>query len=109
MAHVEAKKKKRKMGRRPKDLFGRRPEQRRGFISVAPDVARPRALDVNQADNVTPPSMTCAGEAFEGLREGERGEEGARTKRGNGDDVVVARRVACRPSEPVMAHNLRLD
>ena len=40
------------------------------------------------------------------MREGERGEEGARTKRGNGDDVVVARRVACRPSEPVMAHNL---
>ena len=40
------------------------------------------------------------------MREGERGEEGARTGRGNGDDVVVARRVACRPSEPVMAHNL---
>ena len=40
------------------------------------------------------------------MREGEMGEEGARTGRGNGDDVVVARWVACRPSEPVMAHNL---
>ena len=36
------------------------------------------------------------------MREGERGEEGARTGRGNGDDVVVARQVACRPSEPAM-------
>ena len=40
------------------------------------------------------------------MREGERGDEGARIGRGNGDDVVVARRVVCRPSEPVMAHNL---
>ena len=53
-----------------------------------------------------PPPITCAGEAFEGLREGERGEEGARTGWGKSDDVGVARWVACRPSEPVMAHSL---
>ena len=40
------------------------------------------------------------------MREGERGKEGARTGRGNGDDVVVARWVACRPSKPAMAHDL---
>ena len=50
--------------------------------------------------------MMCVGEAFEGLREGERGKEGAQTGRGDDDDVVVAGRVAGRPSEPAMAHNL---
>ena len=40
------------------------------------------------------------------MSEGERGEEGARTGRDNGDDVVAARGVACRPFDPVMAHNL---
>ena len=40
------------------------------------------------------------------MREGERDEEGARTGRGNGDDIGVVRWVACRPSDPVMAHNL---
>ena len=48
----------------------------------------------------------CVGEAFEGFRERERDEEGARMGQGNGDDVGVARWAACRPSEPVMAHNL---
>ena len=50
--------------------------------------------------------MTCVGEAFEGLREGESGEEGARTGRGNGDGVVVARWSRAAHPEPVMAHNL---
>ena len=49
--------------------------------------------------------MTCIGEAFKGFREG-GGKESARTEQGNGDNVVVARWVLCRPSEPVMAHNL---
>ena len=40
------------------------------------------------------------------MRIGERVEEGARTGRGNGDGVEVACWIACRPSEPVMAHNL---
>ena len=40
------------------------------------------------------------------MREGGRGKKGARMEQDNVDDVVVARRVACRPSEPVMAHNL---
>ena len=40
------------------------------------------------------------------MREGERGKEGAQTGRGDDDDVVVAGRVAGRPSEPAMAHNL---
>ena len=47
-----------KKGRRPKDLFGRRPEKLRGFIPVAPVGARPRDLDANQADNMTPP-LSC--------------------------------------------------
>ena len=55
VARVETKKKKKKKGRRPKDLFGRRPEERHGLIPVAPVRAQPRDLDVNQADNVTPP------------------------------------------------------
>ena len=55
VARVETKKKKKKKGRRPKDLFGRRPEERRGFIPVAPAGARPRDLGVSQADNVTSP------------------------------------------------------
>ena len=50
--------------------------------------------------------MTCVEEAFEGLREGESGEEGARTGRGNGDGVVVARWSRAAHPEPVMAHNL---
>ena len=33
-------------------------------------------------------------------------EEGARTGRGNGDGVEVARRSRGRPSEPIKAHNL---
>ena len=106
VARVETKKKKKKKGRRPKDLFGRRPEERRGFIPVAPARARPRDLDVSQVDNVTSPPVTCVGEAFEGLREGESGEEGARTGRGNGDGVVVARWSRAAHPEPVMAHNL---
>ena len=40
------------------------------------------------------------------MRVGERGEEGARTGRGNGDGVEVARWIACRPSEPIKVHNL---
>ena len=40
------------------------------------------------------------------MRVGERGEEGARTGRGNGDGVEVARWIVCRPSEPIKAHNL---
>ena len=106
VARVETKKKKKKKGRRPKDLFGRRPEGRRGFIPVAPARARPRDLDVNQVDNVTSPPVTCVGEAFEGLREGESGEEGVRTGRGDGDDVAVARWSRAAHPEPVMAHNL---
>ena len=50
--------------------------------------------------------MTCVGEAFEGLREGESGKEGARTGWGNGDGVVVARWSRAAHPEPVMAHNL---
>ena len=40
------------------------------------------------------------------MREGESGEEGARTGRGNGDGVVVARWSRAAHPEPVMAHNL---
>ena len=40
------------------------------------------------------------------MRVGERGEEGARTGRGNGDGAEVARWTTCRPSEPIKAHNL---
>ena len=49
------KKKKKKKGRRLKGVFGRRPEERREFIPVAPDVARQRVLDVNQEDKTTSP------------------------------------------------------
>ena len=55
VARVETKKKKKKKGRRLKGVFGRRPEERRGFIPVAPAVARQRDLDVNQEDKTTPP------------------------------------------------------
>ena len=50
-ARTMMKKKKKKKGRRLKGLFGRRPEERRGFIPVAPAVARQRDLDVNHARN----------------------------------------------------------
>ena len=40
------------------------------------------------------------------MRDGEWGKEGARTGRGNGDGVGVARWIVCRPYEPVMAHDL---
>ena len=40
------------------------------------------------------------------MRVGERGEEGARTGRGNGDGVGVALWTTCRPSELAKAHNL---
>ena len=49
------KKKKKKKGRRPKGLFGRRPEERRRFIPAAPAVARQRDLDVNQEDKTASP------------------------------------------------------
>ena len=55
VARVETKKKKKKKGRRLKGVFGRRPEERRGFIPVAPAVARQRVLDVNQEDKTTSP------------------------------------------------------
>ena len=40
------------------------------------------------------PPITCVGEAFEGLKEGERGEESAQAGWGNDYNVVVTRRVA---------------
>ena len=52
--------------------------------------------------------MTCVGDAFEGLRlrVGERGEEGARTGRGSGDGVEVARWLRAAHPKPIDAHNL---
>ena len=93
--------KKKKKGRPPKDLFGRRPVgERRGLIPVAPAGAQQQDLDVNQTDKMTPPPITCIWEAFKGLRVGERGEEGARTGLVNGDDVDVARwSCAAHPSQ----------
>ena len=98
VARVETKKKKKKKGRRPKDLFGRRPEGRRGFIPVAPARARPRDLDVNQVDNVTSPPRDVRRGGFRRLEGGGkwrgRCPDGAgRWRRCSGRALV-----ACRPS-----------
>ena len=103
-------KKKKKKGRQPKYLFGRCPEERRRFIPVAPHVARQQDLDVNQEDKTTTPPITCVGEAFKGLRVGGKGKEDIQTGRGDGNGVHrVARWIACRPSEPIEAHNLERE
>ena len=78
-------------GRRSKGLFDRRPGRTTGIYP-----GRAYLPKRNHGDWVSTRQIkrrlliTCVGEAFEGLREGERDKEGARTGRGNGDDVVVA-------------------
>jgi hypothetical protein len=97
----EKKKRKREDGRKVWSAAARKNGV--DYIPVAPSEARPLDLDAIQADKHKPPPGTSVGGASGGV---ERVEEGARTGRGNGDGVEVARWIVCRPAEPMKAHNL---
>ena len=98
----EDSKKRRKRGRRPKDLFGRCLEERCGFIPAVPTTAQPRGLATSQVDKTIYPQ----GRSSEGLGRCGRGEEVTRTDGGNGDGVVVARMSRTAHPSPQGAHNL---
>ena len=96
-------KRKKKGGRWPKGLFGRRLEERCGFILVVPSTAPPRDLASSQTDKLTP---LPPGHLSEELGRCVKGEEVARTDDGNEDNVVVARGSCTTHPRRQGAHNL---